>query len=331
MSSTSARAVYVGLFVAVALAVFAGAILAVGTLQNAFTSKIEVHAVFEEVGGLQAGDSVWSSGVRVGTIAGIAFVEASKVDVTLALNESAVPFIPADVEATIGSDGLIGNPIVQLNGGTRGGPAIQAGAQLAIGESVSTEDLFATLQENNENLLAITDDIKTITGRLRDGEGTIGRLLTEDDLLEQVQSALADIEAASANAKELTASLARFSAELQRPGQLPHDLVTDDEILPSVKASVASLQAVADRAETLVDDVSTKLSDPSTPVGSLLGDREMGSDLGGTVANLEDATELLKEDLRALQSNFLFRPYFKKQEREEKKAQRKAEREARRE
>jgi len=328
MNPSSSRVVYVGLFVAIAMTIFGGAILAVGSLQDAFSPKVTVHAVFTEVGGLETGDNVWSSGMRVGVVDTLAFVEASKVRATLQINTAMAPYIPRDSVAKISSDGLIGNPIVVLSGGTAGGPAISEGDQLDVDVAVSTSDLLATLQTNNENLVEITDDIKTITAQIRAGEGTLGKLLTTDELYGQVQGALSDIEVASTNAKRLTASLATFSADLNREGQLPHDLVNDTDLMPSVKGAVADLQAAVSRASELVDGLATDLEDEQTPVGTLLGDREAGGDLKATLSNLEQATILLNEDLRAIQSNFLFRPYFKKQERQARKEARRKEREA---
>ncbi len=325
MNGTSRRAVFVGLFVAVALAIFGGAILAVGSLQNAFTPKIAVHAVFKDVGGLQSGHSVWSSGLRVGVVQKLAFVEASKVDVTLMLNKAAVPYIPGDSLATVGSDGLIGNPIVVLSDGTPGSPPVQEGAMLAIGDAVSTTEIMETLQKNNENLVAITGDIKALTAKIRAGEGTLGRLLNEDALYTQVEAALADVKAASANAERLTASLARFSDQLNEPGQLPYDLVHDEEIMPSVRAAVASLEQTAAKAQELASGLADDMADPSTPVGVLLKDTDAGGDVKSTLSELERAMHLLNEDLIAIRSNFLFRPYFRKQERAEKKAAREAE------
>lgn len=335
MSGTNRRTVFVGLFVAIAAAIFAGAILAVGSLQNAFTPKITVHAVFPEVGGLQSGYSVWSSGLRVGVVKKLAFIEAGKVDVTMKVNTSMAPYIPADSVATVSSDGLIGNPIVVLSGGTPTGPAVADGATLEIGEAVSTGDMMATFQKTNENLVEITNDVKALAAKIKAGEGTLGRLMNEDDLyteaqatLAEVKTALVDIKAASANAKALTASLARFSADLDKPGKLPHELLNDEEIMPSVRAVVAELEATAAKASEVVDGLSANAGDPATPLGVLMGDQEAGSDLKGTLDNLEEATELLNEDLVAIRSNFLFRPYFKKQERLEKKAEKQAARDA---
>ncbi|MFT5459105.1 MAG: phospholipid/cholesterol/gamma-HCH transport system substrate-binding protein [Myxococcota bacterium] len=324
MTTTSVRTVFVGLFIAGAAAVFGAAILVVGSLQNAFTPKVTAHAVFSEVGGLQTGDKVWASGMRVGLVRELAFIEASKVEVTMRLNTSMVPFIPADSVATIGSDGLIGNPIIELSGGTPGGPPIEDGATLQIGEAVSTTQIMETLQENNQNMVSITADVKDVIARIKAGEGNIGRLLTEEALYAEAEVALADVQAASANARQLTASLARFSAALNQPGQLPYDLTHDDDILPSVQAAVADLEATARTAAEVAEGLSADANDPNTPIGVLLSDRESGSDVKETLANLEQATVLLNEDLLAIRSNFLFKPYFKKQERQERKEARKA-------
>lgn len=324
MSDTSRQSVYVGLFVFIGGIILAGAILAVGTLQNAFTPKLSVSAVFEEVGGLQSGHLVWSSGMRVGVIRELTFVDAGQVEVRMRIDTAMAPYIPEDATATVSSDGLIGNPIVALSGGTRGGPPITDGTVLQVGKAVSTSDLLETLQVNNENLVSITGDIKAITARIREGEGTLGRLLTEDDLYVSIEGALADVEAASANARRLTASLARFSAELNQPGQLPYDLVHDEALLPGVRETLAKLEATASSAEAMVESLAANLADPSTPVGTLLGNQASGSDLQGMLSNLQESTVLLNENLVALRSNFLFRPYFRKQERKAKREARQA-------
>ena len=58
----------VGLFIAFGGLVLGGGILTVGDLNDTFTRKVEVSAVFEDVNGLQEGDNVWFSGVKVGTV-----------------------------------------------------------------------------------------------------------------------------------------------------------------------------------------------------------------------------------------------------------------------
>lgn len=325
MSSSSARRpVIVGLFVTLALLILAGGILTVGDLKGTFTQKITVSSTFDEVGGLQTGDNVWFSGLKVGTVRSLAFHGDSKVRAELVIDESAAAFIHNDTLAKIGSDGLIGNRIVVLFGGTTEAPTLQEGDELAVGESVSTEQIMKTLQENNTNLVAITGDIKAITARIVAGEGSVGKLLQDDGLYTSVSDAVTTLGTASENARRLTASLATFSAKLNTPGSLPNDLVTDTTTFAAITATVADLGATVASAKEMIDGLAKAAADPSTPVGTLLLDPEAGADLKVVLDNLNTSSALLEEDLKAIQSNFLFRPYFRKQEKAAAKAAREA-------
>jgi phospholipid/cholesterol/gamma-HCH transport system substrate-binding protein len=318
------QAVIVGLFVTGAVGILAGGILTIGRLNDTFTRKITVSAVFDQVNGLQQGDNIWFSGLKVGTVSALAFSDDSQVAVELQVDQAAVPYIHDDVTATIGSDGLIGSRIVVLSGGTEARPLIVDGSVLAIGEVASTEAIMATLQENNVNLLAITTDIKGITARITAGEGTIGKLVQDDALYTEVNGVVTSLRTASDRADTITASLATFSADLNRPGTLPHDLIHDRTTWPEVTATVAELRQTGAVASTAVSGLAKAAADPTSALGVVLRDAEVGADLKVTLANLGDSTELLKEDLLAIQHNFLFRGYFKKQERQAAKAAKKA-------
>ena len=61
---------------------------------------------------------------------------------------------------------------------------------LNVQKALSTEDMMATLQENNKNLLSITTDFKTISGRLANGEGSVGKLLKDESLANRISERL---------------------------------------------------------------------------------------------------------------------------------------------
>lgn len=308
-------AVVVGLFITFAIAIFAGGILAVGNLNDTFTRTITVSAVFNEVSGLQKGDNIWFSGLKVGTVSRLAFEGDAKVRVELKIDEAAAPHIHTDALAKIGSDGLIGNRIVVIYAGSPEERAIQDGDVLAIGETVSTEALMTMLQTNNQNLLAITTDLKAISHKIANGEGTIGRLVQEDDLYVRVNDTVTALDASAANAQELTQSLASFSAELDRDGSLPKDLVTDRTTYASLIHTVSQLERAGDRLAEVADRLAVASENRETPLGTVLHDEAVGAKLESTLENLNRSTVLLNEDLEALQHNFLLRGYFRRQER----------------
>jgi len=312
--SPNRQAVVVGLFTAAAIAILAGAVLMIGDINDSFTRKVTVTAVFDEVSGLKKGDNIWFSGVKVGTVKSLSFQEDSKVEVILRVDREATPFIHKDVLAKVGSDGLIGNRIVVLYGGTPTAPKLADGDVLSIGKTVSTEEIMATLQENNKNLLGITSDLKVVSGKLAAGEGTIGKLLTDEALYASVNDTAATLNGASANAQDMTSSLSTFASKLNAKGSLPNDLVTDKTTYASLTATVSELNETGARASKLVGTLADGVADPNSPVGALMGDGAAGGDLKQTLENLNRGTVLLNEDLEAAQHNFLLRGFFKKRD-----------------
>ncbi len=313
MSSPPNRhAILVDLFVAGASVILGGTILTIGDIKDTFTRKVTITAVFNEVSGLQRGGNIWYAGMKVGTVQGLTFLGESEVEVTMRVDREATQFIPGDALAKISSDGLIGSRIVVIYGGDPAAAQLEEGDVLAIGATVSTEDIMATLQQNNVNLLALTTDLKGISAGLAAGEGTLGKLLSDEALYENASQTVATLGVASENAQGLTASLATFGAKLNRPGSLPNALVTDTTTYERLTATVDRLHDASGQAATAIGTVARGASDPTTPVGVLLQDREAAAALKATLQNLEQGTVLLNEDLEAAQHNFLLRPFFKK-------------------
>lgn len=62
--TSNKRAVIVGIFIFIGLAFLIAGILAIGSLNKSFTKKLQITAVFDDVGGLQQGNNIWYSGVK---------------------------------------------------------------------------------------------------------------------------------------------------------------------------------------------------------------------------------------------------------------------------
>ena len=319
--SPNRQAVIMGGFTAIALAILIGGVLTVGDLNDTFTQKIQVHAVFDEVNGLQRGDNVWFSGVKIGVVRSLELHGTSQVVVEMKIDEEATAYIHKDSLARIGSDGLIGNRIVILYGGTAASPPVEEGEALAVGVALSTDDIMKTFQENNENVLAITRDLKGITANLARGEGAVGMLLKDEAVAKELADTMSSLNATSENARQLSASLEEFSGKLNREGGLPNDLVTDRTSYASLTRTVATLEHAGERASALMDGLAAGASDPGTPLGTLMHDDEAGADLKRTLDQLDRGSFLLTEDLEALQHNFLLRGFFRKRERQARRAE----------
>ncbi len=317
------KAVMVGLFVAIGIIIFLVGIFTLGGQQKAFVKTVSITAVFDDVGGLREGNNVWFSGVKIGTVKKIGFFNTSQVKVTLHIEHKAQPYIRKDAKAKIGSDGFIGNKIIVIYGGSPDSPAIQGHENLAIEASVNTEDMLVTLQKNNNNLLAITSDFKAVSEKLAAGQGSLGALLNERELYNELAAVVANLRVAARNSEKLTGSIAEYTAQLQAPGTLAGDLVNDTIIFANLKAATDKLNIASGSAVALADnlkDATANLDNNDNAVGMLLHDEKVAADLRTIVDNLNSSSKKLDENMEALQHHFLLRGYFKKKAKREAKA-----------
>jgi phospholipid/cholesterol/gamma-HCH transport system substrate-binding protein len=315
------RAVIVGIFIIIGMAILIAGIFTVGGKRKTFTKTISLAAVFDNVNGLQTGNNVWFSGVKVGIVKKVDLINNSEVEVVMNIEQKSQKFIHKDVKAKVASDGLIGNKIVVIYGGTQQAPMVQEGDLLAVDKPLSTEDMMNTLQANNKNLLDITTDFRLISRRLAEGQGTVGKLLTDDSLMKQLQTTTATLQTASANIKTLTSNVSDYTAKLQTKGALANDLVTDTSFFKTLRASASQIQEASRNAKELTNNlkaVSYNLKDSSNVAGVLFNDKKAAANLKTTVENLQSGTKKFDEDMEALQHNFLFRGFFRRRAKQQK-------------
>ena len=322
------RAVTVGLFVLIGLIVFTVGVLTIGGMRKSFVSKITVKSVFDDVNGLKVGNNIWFSGVKVGTVKEISFSGNSMVSVLLNIEEKSQQYIRKDATVKISSDGLIGNKIVVIEGGTQKAEPIDDGDVLRVKREDSQQDMLNTLQANNKNILAITEDFKTIAQKIREGEGTVGKLLTNETLYRDLEATMTSLQNTANQAQSITASLNAYATKLNKPGGLANDVATDTLIMRNVRQTVSELSETAATARAMVaglkqttQELTQDLQNKNSPVGVLLNDQATATNIRSTVQNLESSSQKLDESLEALQSNFLLRGFFRKKEREERKKQ----------
>lgn len=318
-TSPNKRAVTVGIFVVLGLVFLVAGILVIGNIHQTFSKKLRVTTLFNDVNGLQKGSNIWFSGVKIGTVKQVDFYGASQVKVVMNIDREAQQYIRKDAKVKISTDGLIGNKILVIYGGSERVSFVTEDDTLGVEKAISTEDMMTTLQENNVNLVSITSDFKIIAKKLAAGEGTIGKLLNDDAVFNNIEATTASLNAASNKAQQLMASLNTFTSKLNQKGTLANDLVTDTVMVASLRSTVKELNQVAGNASAFISDLKQSANDPKSMVGTLLKDEQSAAHLKETMKNLDSGSKKLDEDLEALQHNFLLRKYFRKKEKAEKK------------
>lgn len=321
-SEESKRSILVGLFVFFAIVLFVAGIFVLGGQQKRFESTVHLKTVFDDVGGLRKGNNVWFSGVKVGTVKDIDFYGKSQVEITMRVEEDVQKYIRKDAKVRISSEGFIGNKILVIEGGSPDSPVVEYNDRLQSVAPFNTEDMMATLQENNKNLVAITSNFKLITSQMAQGQGTVGALLQDTSMAANFKDVVANLERVSINTVRASAALTQFTSKLNSQDGLANQLLTDTLVFQQLKSSVAQLQQTSTNAAVLTEnlnDASKQLNTNNNSIGVLLNDQQFSAQLKNTMGNLESSSVKLDENLEALQHNFLFRRYFRKKGKDDAK------------
>lgn len=323
MRGENKRTVIVGIFVFIGIAILVTGILTLGGQQKKFVKAIQLKTVFDDIGGLQTGNNIWYSGVKIGTVKKINFYGDSQVEVEMNIEKSVASFIRKDSKATISSDGLIGNKIIVIFGGSTEVPEVEDGDRLEAVMPLDTDKMMETLQVNNENLVEITENLKVLTGKIAEGKGIVGAAMTDSLLADNFKAIMTNLNRAATNSNKIVSELNTFASKLNRQGYLFNDLATDTTIIKELKSSMASLNATTANAEQLtvqLKGVADKLNSTDNSVGMLLNDPDFAESLKSTLENTDSATYKLNKGMEALEYTWPFNKGFKRKAKAEQKA-----------
>lgn len=154
-----------------------------------------IRAEFANVGGLEPGARVYVQGVDAGVVEAIAPPEApgSAVGLVLRVDARLRPLIRTDAEARIATRGVVGARVLELTPGSPDAPVLPDGSLVASAEPVELDDLIREAAEAMDHVDAVADsaerglgEITAIAAAIRKGEGTIGRLVMDDEPIDKL-------------------------------------------------------------------------------------------------------------------------------------------------
>jgi phospholipid/cholesterol/gamma-HCH transport system substrate-binding protein len=186
-----------GLFIAGGLALFVFAIFIIGKQKNLFDPVFKIHANFNNISGLQVGNNVRFSGINVGTVDDITIINDSTIKVDMLIRKDIMKFIKSDCVVAIGSEGIIGDRLMVITRGSPDGPPVKEGQMLASTEPVETDAIMASLQATAENAEFITGQLAEIIFQINSGKGTIGRLIQDTVIAENLSETMYYLKSSS--------------------------------------------------------------------------------------------------------------------------------------
>lgn len=299
--------VRLGLFIIGGVALFVLAIFIIGKQQNLFNPVFKLSATFRNVSGLQVGNNVRFTGINVGTVDNIKIINDTTVRVEMLVKKNVQPFIKADCEVAIGSEGLIGDRLLTISYGSPDAPIATDGQQLASKEPVETDAIMASLQKTSVNVEIITLQLAEVMTTINSGKGTLGRLIQDTVIAENINLTIENFKNSSEGLDETI------------------ELTKDN-----VYAFMESLQKTAAKTEVAsnqLGEIMVKVNSGQGTLGMLIQDTTTAVNLSETILYLKQSSQGLNENMEALKENFLFRGYFKRKAKAEEKLKNETERE----
>ena len=322
MEKTTAEKIRLGIFVITGTILLVFAAYLIGNRQNLFGNTFSINAVFKNVNGLQNGNNVRYSGIVVGTVNGIQMINDTTIEVNMIVQERMRPHIRKNAIATIGSDGLVGSMIINIVPAREPGAPIASGDRIASYSRIGTEDMLSTLNVTNENAALLTADLLEITESLKNGKGTLGRLLNDTLMSKNLAQTSLSLKNMSAEANRLLQNLGDITDEMDFENSVGGILIGDSISGQQLKRILTNLEVSSDRIVRItasLDSLSNNLSQGKGTINYLATDTVFVNRLEKTMLHIEEGTARFNENMEALKHNFLTRRYFKKQEKEKAK------------
>ena len=322
MEKTTSQKIRLGLFVIIGLLIFILAVYFIGDKQKMFGKTNHLEAVFNNVNGLQLGNNVRYSGISVGTVRGIEMINDTTIRVDMIIDKTIFTHIKKNAIATIGSDGLVGNMIINIIPGIGEEASVQPGDEIRSRNRVSTDDIFNTLSKTNKNAATLTANLLKITDKMMDGKGTMGSLITDTLMARDLKETMRYLKLTGKGASETVLKLNQLIESLDNKDNVI-GVIKDSAVAQKIKNMVTNLDQSSvgiDKAITNLNATIKNIKDGKGAINYLSNDPKLVRNIDSTMTNINQASFRLNENLEALKHNFLFRGYFRKLEKEKAKA-----------
>ena len=233
MKTTTSQKVKIGVFTALGILILVIGIFVIGKKQNLFGDTFHIYGTFNNVGGLQEGNNIRFAGINVGTVEDISIISDSLIRVDMVLQSKIKPFLKSTSFASIGSDGLMGDKLVTISAGAANNVLLSNGGKIITVNPLDFDKSISKLTNVAANAEIISAELAAISVQLREGKGSLGRLLYRDDLS-------IGLEGTINNARNMTGSLAAITGEIKSGKGSLGRLLYNDALAKSLEGTAAN-------------------------------------------------------------------------------------------
>jgi phospholipid/cholesterol/gamma-HCH transport system substrate-binding protein len=274
----------VGAVILVALLIIVVAIIRLGQAGKLFGKRYQLVAFVANASGLRVGGPVMVSGQLAGSVKDIQFLPPDNdttrnlklvVEVDRALEEQ----VRKDSKAKIETQGLLGDKVFDISVGTPRFPALRNGDTIPIAPSVDYDAVVAQASTAIGQVVGLTNDLKKVTAGISRGDGTLGQLVTNRQLYDNLNASLARTSSLMAKLENPRGTIGRLLDDPQLYYSLNRTVASVDTVIRQMTAGSGSLGKLL-RDDTLYVHLLSVVSRADTLVGMMSGGN------GGTMKKL---------------------------------------------
>jgi phospholipid/cholesterol/gamma-HCH transport system substrate-binding protein len=302
----------VGGVIVVALVILGLAAYKLGQAANLFTKRYELVVFLPNANGLREGGSVTLAGQLVGTVKKIEFLPVDfdstrNLRITARIDRSLREQIRKDSEARLRTMGLLGDKVLDISPGTPRFGVLQPGDTIRVATALDYEAVLAKAAGAVDDVVGLTHDLRTVTAGLAQGRGTVGQLLTNRAMYDQMTGAMARATALFAGLQTPNGTFGRMLNDPLLYNRLTSAIGTLDSTLMALNSSQGSMGKLL-RDTTLyanlvgiaqgADSLMTMLSSSDGFVGKMLTDQTLYDQLNKLTTDLGEVLTDVRRDPR---------------------------------
>lgn len=321
MEKARKKNILLGFFVLLGVTLFIIGLFLVGDKNELFAKTFSISTRFSNATGLKKGGIVRFNGVKVGIVKSVVLADDSTVQVDMQIEEGKRQFIPGNAIASIASDGLMGDKIINITTGNGPAAPVKDNGFIAAHNPMVMDKVYQTLDATNENIRIISENLKTLTSDLNSKNGAIQMLYKDSTIAGSLKESFANLNAVSHRVLGVSNTLQSVISEIQTGNGLAGELIHDTALGNTLVVTVNKLKETSNQ----LNDASKQFSETSQRINSgkgtahmLISDTSFSSNLSQSLSNIKSASAKLDQNMEALKHSFLTRGYFRKQARKAK-------------
>jgi phospholipid/cholesterol/gamma-HCH transport system substrate-binding protein len=242
----------VGALIIVSLGLVAYAIMRLGSAMHLFSPRYTLNTFLPSASGLRVGGGVSVAGQPAGVIRRIEYLPIdadtnSNILVVLEIDQQLREQVRSDSRAYIRTLGLLGDKTLDVTPGTAAARPLEEGDTLLAAGLLDYDRILSRAADAVEDMVVLTADLRAITSGLAAGEGTLGLLLRDRKLYDELSTALRSSNGLLARARDSKGTLAK--------------LLDDTTLYQQMLTSFSSVDSVARRFASDRGTVGRLLSD----------------------------------------------------------------------